>query len=325
MEKINVMQPTPKISIIIPVKNEERKIEKCIQGILNQTIPPHEIIVIDSGSSDKTIQILTKFPKVKLIQIPGNEFDHGLTRNLGINKSTGDFCLLTVGDSYACDKYWIESLIEGFLDEEIIAVCGQQVVEHIEENNPLQWFNPVSEPRLKKVQYSPKDWSKLSPSQKLKAISWDDVNAMYRRSALIEQPFVKTSYSEDAIWAKEALEKGHTLVYNPKSRVFHYHTEDYEYTFKRSLTTLYFRYRLTGNQPTGRNSIIEYAKIIYRLVFRYQGGINTKLIWVAYNFKRHAAKQRATRLFIKKLSTSEKHLDDFHTLICGKPPIPRKL
>ena len=78
------MTKTPRVSVIIPVRNEELRIKQCIEGILSQSIEVHEIIVIDSGSTDETLPILTTFPEVTLIQIDGSTFNHGLTRNLGV-------------------------------------------------------------------------------------------------------------------------------------------------------------------------------------------------------------------------------------------------
>ena len=72
----------PNISVVIPVKNEAGKIRECIEGILSQSIPVMEIIVVDSGSTDGTIEILQDYDIVKLVQIPSDQFNHGETRNL---------------------------------------------------------------------------------------------------------------------------------------------------------------------------------------------------------------------------------------------------
>ena len=53
----------PTVSVIIPVRNEAKRIRQCIEGILKQTVPVQEIIVIDSGSTDGTLEILAEFPK----------------------------------------------------------------------------------------------------------------------------------------------------------------------------------------------------------------------------------------------------------------------
>ena len=133
----------PSVSVIIPVKNEAVKIRACIDGILSQTVPVAEIIVIDSGSTDETVAILRSYKEVTLIEIPGTEFNHGATRNLGVSKATGEFVLLTVGDARPYNNFWIEELLNGFVDEEVAGVCGQQVVPHETDKNPVEWFRPV--------------------------------------------------------------------------------------------------------------------------------------------------------------------------------------
>ena len=51
-----------KISVIIPVKNEEAKIEQCLEAVFNQTIKPYEVIVVDGHSTDRTVENAKKFP-----------------------------------------------------------------------------------------------------------------------------------------------------------------------------------------------------------------------------------------------------------------------
>ena len=126
----------PTVSVIIPVRNEAKRIRQCIEGILKQTVPVQEIIVIDSGSTDGTLEVLAEFPEVDVVEIDGSTFNHGLTRNLGVERATGEFCQLTVGDAYAYNDVWLEEMLKGFLDDEVMAVCGQQVVDHLPGKQP---------------------------------------------------------------------------------------------------------------------------------------------------------------------------------------------
>ena len=317
--------PHPRVSVIIPVRNESLRIRQCVEGILKQTIQVHEILVIDSGSTDGTLEILRSFDEVTVIEIDGSTFNHGLTRNLGVETSSGDFCLLTVGDAYAYDEHWIEHMLDGFTDDEVLAVCGQQVVDHLPENNPLQWFRPDSEPKIQRLQFSASQWQALSPNEKRNATGWDDVNALYRREALINQPFEKTSYSEDAIWAFNALANGHAIAYNKRGRVYHYHNEDADFAFKRALTSHYFRYKLTGAKPDlGSKSFRKRLSPVYQLFVKWDGTWMEKMRWWNYNRSRTGAFQKALLAFHAKLRRGEEFLDDYHAQICGKPPIPKK-
>lgn len=316
----------PEISVIIPVKNERLKIRACLDGILNQTIPVKEIIVIDSGSDDGTIEILKSYKKVTLIEIASQEFNHGDTRNVGVCKATSEFVILTVGDATPCNEFWIEELLSGFTDDSVAGVCGQQVVPHEKDKNPVEWFRPLSEPQIMKYQFNTaKEFESLSPAQKKNACSWDNVTAMYRRSVLTQNPFQRTAYGEDAIWAKRSLLSGYSICYNYKARVYHYHLQDGDFTFKRDFTTMYFRYKEFGFLPVSPKLGMRYKLSILKSLIKGLG-INCKNImkWYNYNINNAHASIKSYQLFMKTLRSGEEALDAKHSEICGKPPIPLK-
>lgn len=103
-----------------------------------------EVIIIDSGSTDGTLVLLQKYP-VKIHNLPPAEFNHGETRNLGVQLATGEFVVMTVQDATPATDNWIELMLKHFEDPEVAGVCGQQIVAHDKEKNPLQWFRPASE------------------------------------------------------------------------------------------------------------------------------------------------------------------------------------
>lgn len=317
-------KPIPSVSVVIPVKNEVSNIKACLDGILSQSILVREIIVIDSGSTDGTLDILNQYPLVKLIEIPSNEFNHGETRNLGVREATGDFVLLTVGDARPVNDKWIEELLNGFLDDEVVGVCGQQLVPHDKDKNPVDWYAFYSKPKIFRYQLNKDEFEHLPPSKKREICRFDDVNAMYRRKALIELPFRKTSYSEDVIWARDAIISGYAIVYTYKSRVFHYHREDSDFTLKRKFTTLYFSYRYFGYKPEIQSlTIFEKLRLIYIIIKRI--GLRKDIFkWYSYNVSNRQAAIKAIALFLDKTNEGDSVLDSFHNQFCGKPPIPKK-
>ena len=312
------------ISVVIPVKNEGKNIQKCIEGILSQSIAVLEIIVIDSGSTDDTLSILKNYPEVKVIEINSKSFNHGLTRNLGVNHAQGDFVLFTVGDAGAFNEHWIEELFKSFDQSDVAGVCGQQVVPHEPNKNPVEYFRPQSSPKKIKFQFkTEKAFNDLEPYQKKEACGWDDVNAMYRRDILLKIPFQQTNYSEDAIWAKEALLDGYALVYNDASRVYHYHFVDEDYTYKRTFTTSYYNYKYFGYVPSiPQYSLRSWLSMIKIILFEKKIKYSKKWFWFNYNVKSIQAMQKAIRDFNTKLNQSEVALDRYHEEICDVPPIP---
>ena len=76
------MEPVNRCSVIIRAYNEENHIRKLLQGILAQTVKDVEIILVDSGSTDKTVEIAGEFP-VKVIHINPEDFTFGYSLNRG--------------------------------------------------------------------------------------------------------------------------------------------------------------------------------------------------------------------------------------------------
>lgn len=91
-----------KISIIVPVYNGEMYIKKCIDSLINQTYKNIEIIIINDGSTDKTMNICKTYSDKRIILI--NNSNHGVSysRNEGIKKSKGDYITFIDADD------WIE-------------------------------------------------------------------------------------------------------------------------------------------------------------------------------------------------------------------------
>lgn len=99
-----------KVSVIIPVYNREMTIQKCLNSVMSQTYKPYEIIVIDDGSTDKTIEIVENIKCSYLKIIKQNHRGAQAARNVGILNANGDY--ITFLDS---DDEWLVTL----LDEEI--------------------------------------------------------------------------------------------------------------------------------------------------------------------------------------------------------------
>lgn len=316
---------TGRISVVIPVRNGVSRITACIEGILGQTVGVDEIIVVDSGSTDGTLEILKAYPCVRVIEIDPGDFNHGDSRNLGVRNASGDWVVLTVQDARPSDSRWIERLLEGVTDDEVVAVCGAQVVPHEKDANPVEWFRPVSKPTLKRVQYtSAGEFDALSPAEKLAACRWDDVTSMYRREVLLRLPFQRTRFAEDVIWAKDALRAGYAIVYNPAARVYHFHTETPEFTFRRTLTVMYYRYRSFGylyDEPGLTLPILKAARILAR---ENRLSLREKAFWTRYVWRNLRASASAIRAFRKAAAEGSAPLDTLHDRYCRLPPVPQK-
>jgi len=315
----------PSVSVVMPVRNEAAKIKSCIEGILSQSVPVLEIIVVDSNSTDGTIEILKSFEKVKVVEIKPQEFNHGLTRNLGVSYAKGEFVILTVGDARPADNNWIKNLLEGFDEPCVAGVCGQQVIPHERDKNPAQWFRPLSPPGKTKYYYPNSEiFHQLLPQEKKNACGWDDVTAMYRKDILQKIPFQKTSFAEDLLWSRDALLSGYSIVYNTAARVYHYHNETPDFTFRRTLTELYYRYKVFGVVPTKPVFKIRKQLTNIRLLFKAKISFNERWKWFKYNITLQMSDKKAVNTFLDALNRGEEYLDVLHEKLCGIPPTPGK-
>ena len=294
------------ISVVIPVKNGSAWLDDTIPAILNQKISGQfEILVIDSGSTDNTLSIVKKYP-IRLIQIDPEDFNHGLTRNLGVRESKGKYIVMTVQDAKPLTSGWLQELLNGFSDDAVAGVCGQQIVPHHRDKNPVEWFRPISKPNVRRYQFRQKEnLLNLKPEEQLAFCRWDDVNAMYRTEVLTQLPFRKTDFAEDALWARDALMAGYAIVYNPLAQVEHYHQADYEFAFKRNFIIQYHFNKYFNTIPrVGGNGLMENLRVLKLLLRESKIPFAEKWKWFRYNYTYRRAVTQSNRLFLENFQSS---------------------
>lgn len=225
---------TPDISIIVPTKNGGNDIEKCLSGVFKQkTKYSYEVIVIDSGSTDNTLEIVERFP-VRLIEIKPEEFGHGKTRNFGARLAKGEYLVYLTQDAIAANESWLENLVDSLKHPKVAGVYSRWLPK--KNSNPLaarqisEYFRPFREIRsLDGV--SREDYDKNINY----FIFFSNVSSGIRRSVLEEISFDENQlFAEDQKWAKKVLEAGYTIVYEPQSIVFHSHNDSLRTLFRRS-------------------------------------------------------------------------------------------
>lgn len=212
------------VSVVIPVKNGEEFLDEVLTSTLSQkTDFPYELVVIDSGSKDSSLEIIKKHD-VKLIQIPSHEFNHGLTRNLGVENSDGEFIAFITQDATPANENWLSNLISPFADNpQIAGVFGKHIAREncdpiVSINLDHHFDNTISPVR--------KCWHKDEGYEANKGIYvfFSNNNSCIRRSVWEKIPFRKLEMSEDQNWAQDILEAGLVKCYEPTAIVIHSHT-----------------------------------------------------------------------------------------------------
>src|SRR5712692_11332837 len=103
-------------SILIPTKNGAQELEACLRAVYSQKgTGPLEVIVIDSGSTDATLEIARGFP-VRIEQIPPETFHHARTRNYAASLAKGEFLVFLSQDAIPASEAWLGAMISNFDD-----------------------------------------------------------------------------------------------------------------------------------------------------------------------------------------------------------------
>lgn len=115
-----------KISIIIPTKNAGSDFPFLMKVLrLQEGFRDIEIIIVDSGSTDDTVQIAERNDAV-VVKIDPSEFSHSFARNLGAEHATGDYLLFTVQDALPPNSTWLYELFQVLKNQEVVAVsCAE--------------------------------------------------------------------------------------------------------------------------------------------------------------------------------------------------------
>lgn len=128
----------PKYSIIIPVYNVEKYIKKCLDSVFNQSFKDYEVIVVNDGTKDNSMEIVNDYD-VKII----NQENQGLSaaRNNGVKHAKGEYILFIDSDDYI-EKNLLEEIDKSTSNNPDI--IRYQIQEVYEENNEIKEFNEQS-------------------------------------------------------------------------------------------------------------------------------------------------------------------------------------
>ena len=285
------------ISIIIPVKNGAATLKKCLDAIQQQQYDGIiETLVLDSASIDNSVEIALQHG-ARVIHIPPEEFNHGLTRNVGITNATGELVYFTVQDAWLADVNNLQIMADHFKDIEVQSVTGMQAIPHDVDKNPALWFKRSSEPFFETFHFDAGTFSKLTGNKQLSFCRWDNVNSMYRKTALLSLPFSETNLSEDIIWAKQALEIGFKIIKDPALVVYHYHHQTFVYNFKVNYSVFYADKKIFGVLPNYSKVVLPLVRRFKTIIINRQISMWSKPLWILHNVGMYAAHVIAVTIF----------------------------
>lgn len=207
-----------RISVIIPTLNAAAWLPELLSRLQKQTLPPAEIIVVDSSSTDGTPELASS-RGVRLMSVAREEFDHGGTRNRAARAATGYVLAFLTQDALPMDDTYLAELVKPFADPNVAAVCGRQVPRPDADilDRTAREFNYPPEPARKTMA----DVSRFG----IKTFFLSNVCSAVRRDVFAEvggfpEPAI---LNEDMILTARFLLAGYAVVYQPSARVWHSH------------------------------------------------------------------------------------------------------
>ncbi len=201
----------PKISVVIPVRNEAEKIEQCLKAVFSQTYKLYEVIVVDGYSTDETVKIARKFP-VKIFY--ENYHNRAGGCQIGVENAQGKYVAFTDADCIP-DENWLVNLIKKFEDG-IAGVGGRY-----EDVGSGLWTHSVN---LTLKTFFSGAKSRLNKKKFMKSLSVCGANGMCRRKDIqkVGGFNVNLSGAEDLELSNRLGQVG-KLLYAPDVFVLHNH------------------------------------------------------------------------------------------------------
>jgi rhamnosyltransferase len=213
----------PLCSIVIRAYNEERRLGRLLDGILQQTIKDVEVTLVDSGSTDNTLAVAGRYP-LQVVHIRPEEFSFGRSLNRGIAASGADLLVFASAHVYPIYPDWLERLLEPFDDARVALTYGKQRGDDGTHFSERQIFA---------------SWFPDRPRPGLGYPFCNNANAAIRRKLWEQHPYDETLPGlEDLAWARWAVEQGYRIQYVGDAEVVHVHRE--------TPRAVYNRYRREG-------------------------------------------------------------------------------
>jgi len=250
-------------TILIRTKDEARSLGATLDAVFAQTVEPHEVFIIDSGSRDATLEIAARYP-VKIIRLSPKGWSYPRALNIGAHEATGEFIVCLSAHCPPARTDWLANLLRHFEDPKVAGAWGPNHYRGsgLPEPEPAVRQEPGS------YTYETRKWGMAN------------CNSMLRRSLWEVIPFDETlPATEDKAWGREVMSRGYSLVYDPAAGVWHEQHSAIN-SFRRSRA---IRDGYEGMFPGRREPVLSEAmglgRVIYRKLVLHARGKGSAELW----------------------------------------------
>lgn len=225
------------ISVIIPIYNVEKYLEKCLESVINQTYKKIEIILVNDGSTDESLNICKKYSKSDNRITIINQKNAGVSnaRNAGIKKANGDYIIFIDPDDYI-NINMLQILYDNIniADDVDISICAFEKVYFNQENDSIKKLGKDKKKILDKMTLL-KEMTKRGGIQ---GFVW---NRLYKKSIIDENKILFSRnifVCEDFLFNSEYIDKINKGIYTQEKLYYYYQRKDSAYNGKFNIRWL---------------------------------------------------------------------------------------
>jgi len=255
------------ISVVIPVKNAGADFRHLLSVITDQKgFKDVEIVVVDSGSTDRSLEISEEFG-AKIIQILPDEFSHSYARNLAAEHASGDYLLFTVQDALLPSDSWLHELFSVIKKNDVVAVS---CVEFPREDADL-FYRALSWNHNKFMEVDKQDRIMSKPDDEnhitlRKNGQLSNVACLISRDAFMKYKF-RGDYAEDLDLGVRLIKDGYKLALLSSTRIIHSHNRPAYYYLKRGYVDDLLLSQILPDRPL---LVIESGQPFRDIIFTYE-------------------------------------------------------
>lgn len=212
------------VSLIIPVWNGGHWLDALLTALARQTLLPDEILLVDSGSTDNSLNIIRQHqvanPAIRLLEIPQQDFDHGGTRTWAAQQTSGEILVCMSQDAIPAADDALERLVQPFHDKDrLAATYGRQLpaLDATLFSEHLRRFNYPEQTQCRR-------WNDRANFD-FKTIFISNSFAAWRREPLAAAGYFpqRLLFGEDTLTLAKLLENGYDVFYVSEALVRHSH------------------------------------------------------------------------------------------------------
>jgi len=234
VESVNTL-----VTVVILTKNPGMIFQEVLASVLQQRTPwKYEVMIVDSGSTDGTVEHVLSHAEVQLLQIAPMEFGHGRTRNFAVQSAKGKYVAMLTHDAKPANEEWLANLVAPLEENKSVAgVFGRHLAypsasAYTKRDLAAHFDGFLAWPRIMGMDDKQRYREDRGYRQVLHYFS--DNNACLRKSVWERLPYPEVDFAEDQLWAKAVIEHGYYKAYANGAAVFHSHDYSLVDTFRRS-------------------------------------------------------------------------------------------